>query len=262
MPDRGCEHAAARYGLRFAPEPAAEADAGSPAPAARREWRMDRLLSPLEMDRLLEAFGRAKQTPHAAIAGSLFVKMYARMLTGAWKLLSVHNVRVNLTLSEVVLVWPETDTDASIRLPDTAGEPLPEQPGERNAVRDRWLQETIERHLRPLIETVSFRSGLSKAVLWENVFIYLHHGYEEWRQEAESDAERSRILADYAALTEQGGPFHIPSGSFEHPLHPGKQLRIRRTCCLKYALPDGTPCYSCPNLCISKRKQILLGKNK
>lgn len=249
------QEAAARYRVFFGSGHTASA-AGEASPSLQ----MDRLLSPLDMDAMLEAYGRSVQAPHPALAGSLFVKMYGRMLTGIWKLLSVYNLRVGLTLSETTLRWPEPEKTASLLLPDRAYTTLPQEPAERAAARDEWFNETTERHLRPLLDSVSFRSGLSKAVLWENVFIYLHHGYNEWRKEAATETDRARIESDYAALTREGSPFCIPGGSFENPLHAGEQVRIRRTCCLKHALPNGTPCYSCPNLCDSKRKEIYVSK--
>lgn len=189
--------------------------------------------------------------------------MYARILTGAWKLLSVYNARVNLPLSQTTFIWPETADSAAILLPQADPQPLPARPDERCAARDQWLDRTIEDHLRPLLEAVSFRSGLSKAVLWENVFIYLHHGYGEWKRAAASEEESARLASDYEALAAEGRPFRIPGGSFEDPLHPGEQLRIRRTCCLKHTLPaDGKPCYTCPNVNADDRIRILLAKHK
>jgi ferric iron reductase protein FhuF len=230
---------------------------------AKISLSMDRLLSPLDMDALLKTYGRSLQTQHRAVAGSLFAKMLGRTLTGLWKLFSVHNICVHLSLSETTFIWSETDMAASLFFPDDACTPLPQHPNERSEVWDEWLQNMIDGNLRLLLESVSFRSGLSKAVLWENVFIYLHHGYSEWINDAltaGAEVDRERIAADYADLTREGSPFHIPSTSFENPLHPGMQLRIRRTCCLKHDLPNGTPCYSCPNVCASKRKEIYFGK--
>jgi ferric iron reductase protein FhuF len=223
-------------------------------------WKLVSLLSPLEMDALLKLYGSYLQTQHPAVAGSLFTKMMGRMLTGIWKLLTVHNVCVHLSLSETKLIWSETSGTASLILPDDVCTPLPELAGERSLIRDQWLLNMIDCNLRPLLETVSFRSGASRAILWENVFIYLHHGYSSWIKEAETPQSLERIASDFAALTRQGSPFHIPSTSFKNPIYPDEQLRIRRTCCLKHALPNGTHCYSCPNLCNSKRREIYLQK--
>jgi ferric iron reductase protein FhuF len=254
-------HDAAAYRIYFNSEQAAAVKAGTLP--AKISCPMDRLLSPLEMDALLKTYGRSLQSPHRAVAGSLFAKMLGRTLTGLWKLFSVHNLCVHISLSETTLVWSETEMTVSLFFPDDACTPLPQLPSERSKVRDKWLQNIIDGNLRLLLEAVSFRCGLSQAVLWENVFIYLHHGYSEWIKDAittGSEADRERISADYADLTRKGSPFHIPSTSFENPLHPGMQLRIRRTCCLKHGLPNGTPCYSCPNICTSKRKEIYSGK--
>jgi ferric iron reductase protein FhuF len=227
------------------------------------------------MDELLEAYGRTVQAPHRAVAGSMLVKMIGRSLPALWKLLSVHNVCVRFALPQVTLVMSETDTTLSLHVPKDACTPLPQLPGERDAARDEWLRSVIDGCLRPLLEAVSFRSGLSKAILWEDLFIYLHHAYGEWTREAaaaEEDASRrddeaaaastdhARIAGDYAALTREGSPFHLPSSSFPNPLHPDRELRIRRTCCLQHALPSGNTCYSCPNLCDAKRKEIYLSK--
>jgi ferric iron reductase protein FhuF len=255
-----CQDAAA-YRIYFNSEQEAAVKASSLT--AKFSCPMDRLLSPLEMDALLNAYGRSLQIPHLAVAGSLFAKMLGRTLTGLWKLFSVHNLCVHLSLSETTLVWSETEMTVSLFFPDEACTPLPQPPEERSEIRDKWLQNLIDGNLRPLLEALSFRCGLSQSVLWENVFIYLHHGYSEWIKDAEAvgpDTYSERISADYADLTRSGSPFHIPSSSFENPLHPGVHLRIRRTCCLKFALPNGTPCYSCPNICNSKRKEIYSAK--
>ncbi|KIL37851.1 hypothetical protein SD70_30240 [Gordoniibacillus kamchatkensis] len=226
-----------------------------------RAWQMDRLLAPLEMDELLRIWKRELGADRTSVAASLFVKTYARMLTAAWRLLSVGNSIVDMDLANVRLVKPENGPPALL-LRGAPAQPLPAGPDARADARDRWLADIANGHVRLLLESVSFRSGLPMPVAWENVFIYLHHGYTEWARQAETPEERARIEGDYARLTARGSPFHLASGgSFDDPLHPGRELRIRRTCCLKYQLPgDGKPCYSCPMIGLDERIGILTQK--
>lgn len=253
MFERLAREAADRYRLWIGEPPDAD------SVPADRIWESEQLLSPLRLDPLLAAWMRELRANHPTVAASLLLKYYARSLCGAWMLLTLGNIRLDISLRETRFVWGPGMTPA-LWLPDGRADHLPADGRERTAARDAWLREITERHYRPLIEALSFRAGLSKAVGWENALIYLHHAYGEWRKQTNSPELLARIEGDYTALTAEGSPLHIRGELIDDPYRPGEQIRIRRTCCLKYALPDGKHCYTCPSLCDSKRQEMLYAR--
>jgi ferric iron reductase protein FhuF len=216
----------------------------------------------LDRDRLkslIDSMAAHLQASHPIVGASLFVKSYARTFTGAWKIISFSHALPQLSLDQVMIsvnpVWT-----VSLHYKDEQMLELPENGLERDRQIAEWRQTLIQTNLTPLFDRLTELTGLSQAVAWENCLIYWHHFYKQWIKEATSLEERARLEQDYAIVTAAGTPLHIPANEIGHPVDPEEKIRIRRTCCLKYALPSGSHCYTCPSLCDSKRTEIILHK--
>jgi ferric iron reductase protein FhuF len=216
----------------------------------------------LDRDRLrslIDLSATYLQAKHPAVAASLFVKSYARTYAGAWKTISMGHALPCVSLDQLMISLNEEKTVSLHYLGDEMSV-IPTNGPERAKLIARWKHELVHNNLLPLFDRLTELTGLPQAVAWENCLIYWHHFYKQWMKEAVLPEERTRLEQDYAILTAAGTPLHIPANEIHHPTDPNEQIRIRRTCCLKYLLPSGTHCYTCPSLCDSKRTEIILHK--
>lgn len=106
-------------------------------------------------------------------------------------------------------------------------------------------------NLQPAIEAWQQALGLSPRVLWSNASRYIH-----WFLGELKNAGLPEIFwAPGQALLEQptfaNGDKNPLFGAYQERLNAntGKMLTVRRTCCIRFRLPDTALCEDCPRLC-------------
>ncbi|MCK9906316.1 hypothetical protein MXD63_40795, partial [Frankia sp. Cpl3] len=104
--------------------------------------------------------------------------------------------------------------------------------------------------------------------LWAHTAYIVSYYYELWLRQAQTEAKRERIAADFRFLVEEAepslfgitgkNPLQLDFAVVEHPVEPDHTIRIRKQCCLAYRLAGGKCCYSCPMLTEEKRTEQIL----
>lgn len=118
----------------------------------------------------------------------------------------------------------------------------------RPAARDEVMARWINRHYRPMFETLEEISGLNQHVLWENLAHVLALYYPRWIKESEDEQVEQQFREDFDRL-------HDPTiGSRSNPLAESfnrYDIRTnfepdfqRQSCCLNYRLEEY--CGRCP----------------
>jgi siderophore-iron reductase FhuF len=186
----------------------------------------------------LEVAGRDPATTRAI--GSRFVLLYLRFVWPAVAAFALER-RVPDVAAENLLVrlddtgWPKMFALAKFTARDEAG-------------LAHWLLErSIERNAAPLVETVRARLLTSGSALWGNVAAAFAHPLLWHVQHVAPDsatvvhdAETLLDRRDVPNLREQVRLLRLVHADEEWTVH------ARRTCCLRWCLPDETRCDDCP----------------
>jgi ferric iron reductase protein FhuF len=188
----------------------------------------------------------SKQMP---VTASLFFKRYAFCsLTSSLYAMTHLNKSFDMNIKNVYLIdhnsgsmWLPSFTlkDASAI---TSDEP-----------REKWRSDVLKTlfkdNLTIMVKHVANTAGISKAILWENAWIYLKWVYETWLSEDHPIEIKQRIQDDYTFI-KNAASFHfgLSKNPFQNFLPPaGSQpSTIRKTCCLYYKTDYGTCCSTCP----------------
>ncbi len=106
-------------------------------------------------------------------------------------------------------------------------------------------------NLQPAIGAWQQALGLSPRVLWSNASRYIHW----FMGELKNAGLPEMFWAPGQALLEQptfaSGDKNPLFGAYQERLNAntGKRLTVRRTCCIRFRLPDTALCEDCPRLC-------------
>lgn len=150
-----------------------------------------------------------------------------------------------LELDGMEVIIGDDGLPAAFVLPD---EGAPFETG--TSVRARF-QVLGERHMAPLINAWTHRARLSERVLWGNAGRYLDWMLTQF-QELGQPPQVWSPLYDWLNMADDGGGRPNPLYKLYRycPRSNGEPLhRVRRTCCIRYRLPDISICPECPRLC-------------
>lgn len=211
------------------------------------------LLDPSDRNRLLSMWQERIGTKECSVAASMLLKRYTAILMPGWLFaLSRLNQAIAITPEQWALRFGE-GWDVSLILP---AKPAVSSPASADA-RPLWRQQAIRSlfhdHLAPVI--YAFSEHLSPSVSWESARLYLYHYYETWEREADSTQARTQLQEDFHFLTERNNPWidgrtpnplSIPFRLVKSPDEAEESMRVRRTCCLYYRLPNASCCTTCP----------------
>lgn len=205
-----------------------------PAPDPHAGWRALTWLytDPEPLRRRIAEVGRALDTEESRVAASLtFQSLAARIVSPPLALAALHSVALDVDPDR--LYWrPAASGPWPLLVPDPVGQPT-DDAGHAAAVLGQAL---IERHLRPLLATVTGLVEVAEPLLWGNAASSVAAALRivgEHRPTAATAATRlARAVLDTGPL----------AGTWTGALPAGFR---RRSCCLYYRTPGGGLCGDC-----------------
>jgi siderophore-iron reductase FhuF len=224
------------------------------------------LLEKKELFRLFDIFARDVGSSSPEVTASLITKYYSRIIgAGGLYAISVRNVGLNLSLEYITL--QTSDEWSPIVQYASTPDPFNATSADRRTWREGVLHSIFVNNLQPVFQSLATHTHIDISVLWANAAYSIHYYYEDWIQKAESDRLRAQIQDDFNFVTHQAGaelfgglgqnPLDIHFKTIDHPLNPNQKLRLRHKCCLRYLLPEGANCTTCPRLNEDAREEIL-----
>lgn len=234
-----------RYGVQL----------GEILPSASFQYTAEELAhSPDTLDqivRLVAERGNNRLLPSAA---SLMTKQLGHMLCSILYSFSLYDHLHPLDVQPIR--WIAADNKAfSLLLPP----PLSLEPTEdRRAAREQLVNQLYGQHAALIIQALHKQYKLKTSLLWENLFIYIEVFYKQAKTLVEDPHRLALMEEDRLFITKDSSPalygarathpFHLNGKVIEHPLHQGESFRVRGSCCLRFCLPDGKRCTTCPGL--------------
>ncbi len=232
----------------------------------------------LEQPTLSAAVERARQVyqaPDLRVAASLWNKHYnAALLPGVLSAMTLLGVSVNAAVANTSIVlrdglpmalWVHDLTDIAVyrhRLP----RPICCFDREHQSVLDLQravLARLVHGHLALVIDRLHSLARVPREILWGNAGNLCADLYERIVAGGggeEAVAEDRRALLESPTSVAMTGPNPLyRSVRYEQPDDSSltRASRVRRTCCLRYRLPDSDPCYICPLLTRDERATLV-----
>ena len=210
-------------------------------------------------ERLLDALTPVIGSPSRAITASLLAKRLSFLATGACLYaMSVYDKGLLLSLDNSVIEYGHDDGLWTSSMPLHHNLPFAYEAGERNAWRETIVRELFAGLLKPLWQTLTRVSGVSRRILWENTAVRVYSLYEKRMTKIEDPPIRMRHEADFTWLLTQAEPAlfgldYNPLSHFRRPPTPvddgQRSIRFRRTCCFYYQASEPVEyCSTCPLL--------------
>ncbi len=234
-------------------------------PASERDMHfsvpLTQLLDPRFCDAFLDELSGPLGAPNPKITASLLCKRLAFLFTAAPLVsMTLFNHALDLSVGNVILEFRH-DRMWQSRLPllqlQTDRLNTEQRGVDRDAWRERILRQLFAGNLSKVWDALKTSSGVSSAILWENLAVRIFSLYERRMQSlATTDAEGVHIEDDFDYIIRRApgeifGLSRNPLTRFHLPLtaHAGKRVRFRRTCCFYFraTLPPEY-CSVCPLL--------------
>lgn len=232
-----------------------------------------------EADFLIATIQRAAepwQAPNLRVATALWNKHFnAAVLSGPLAAMTLVGLGLDASLDNSCLILrdglPKALLPVSLasavvhtpRLPDGWHGALAERTiDDLSAFRRHVLTRLLNQHLAPMIERLHVVTRLSPKIMWGNAGNLCAHLYEtlaEHPRGATAADDRAFVLdAPYSEVLARPNPLYqsVQSLPLAEPDLP-PTVRVRRTCCLRWRLPDGLFCYVCPCLTHDERLALM-----
>ncbi|MDQ1144469.1 siderophore-iron reductase FhuF [Bacillus sp. SORGH_AS 510] len=190
--------------------------------------------------------------PSLKVAGSIFIKRYAFLPVMALYSMTVWNKSLNISLENITMEIPK---EGEPWLPSFSLKELTARDwnGEdRDVWRASVMKDLFVNNIDPIITAIEKAVGISKSILWENIVVYLFWLYEKELKENEN----SNVADDFRCLifeaegslfgTYDINPLQRYYGEKRYEEESNEEIRLRKTCCFSYQLPEGKRCKICP----------------
>lgn len=225
---------------------------------------LNRLKDETVLIRYLENLGPHIGSPNLRVTASIFVKRYAFLAVIYLHSLTAWNKKLDVSFHNLIL---QTKKEEDMWLPTFyfQSKTVQEPKEDRNEWREEALKELFSENIHYLINRLSKVTKQSKAILWENISLYIFWLYETVLIKSEDNQLRNRVKQDFYFLVHEApgslfGNYHTnPIKQFyvnkRYIDHLQEEVRVRNTCCLSYSLMGKTKyCKSCPLICNKKRQ--------
>ncbi|MDF2854900.1 MAG: hypothetical protein K0Q87_751 [Neobacillus sp.] len=205
--------------------------------------------------------------PSEKAVASIFIKRYAFIAVISLYAMSASNRKMNLSLDNIEMekAVPGKDWLPKISLKDLSIEKW------NGKDRDEWrkniYRELFANNIYLIIEQLEKNFQISRLILWENIAVYLFWLYETELKNSENPFVKSDFHFLFSeAKGELFGRYH------NNPLQKyqsekkyleefQEEVRVRKTCCFSYQLPNSKRCKTCPCTYISKDGRCHDGEN-
>ncbi|MTH53908.1 hypothetical protein GKZ89_10875 [Bacillus mangrovi] len=219
------------------------------------------LLKEAQLEAYLDKAGPKIDAPDRKTAVSLLMKRYGFLAALSLYSMTVFEKMPDLRPGNLSL---ETDDQDPLWLPSfyfhKMEASVPEDFPTRADWRDSALKQLFSENIHPLIQTGARLTGISKWILWENVCIYVRWMYETLLSTPPETLDLQRAEEDFQFVLSEAdgslfGDFHYNplarfNGAISIQPETGREIRMRRTCCLFYLTSErGARCKTCPALC-------------
>lgn len=214
------------------------------------------LLTGPALEETLRAYAKDLGTDRLAVAASAWSKDHAKaVLPGPVAAWVFEHLGVDAS-PERVHLHLERHTPRALRLLE------PERSVAGPLGRDLLVDSLFGAHLAPLYRRLHEVSGIGLHVLWGNAGNLLAYFFDRF---AESIPDNPRVIILREALlerhevswAEKPNPLSDPVWYETLDLAAGPtRVQVRRTCCLRHALPETSACTSCPILTREERLEL------
>ncbi|BCB05524.1 siderophore-iron reductase FhuF [Bacillus sp. KH172YL63] len=188
-------------------------------------------------------------TDDLKVAASLFLKRYAFTVALGLMAMTYWNKRINLSPDHLLLTDGEKNGKwmPFFHLKNST---VTECVSHQDKV--DYIQSIFQGHLTPLVQVLKKATGMSDAILWENIAVYVFWIYEnddflgDDRTRKERDEQFSELLSHQNSTW--FGRFKKNPLARYHTSKAKEEVRVRKTCCLSYMVEDGEQyrCKTCP----------------
>lgn len=228
-----------------------------PQPGTLYEIELWRLTEKKGAREFAEAYGPYIKALSFDVTATYFTANFARVITAFHYALWHSGLHINLTLRNLT-VRIVKHPNGYIML--TFG--LKKVQGSAVSLVDRKLQVTslqtafYREEVRPLLESLASVVGISVGMLWGVIPTYFQYYHDLWFDEPMDELQRMQLASDMEVLYQLSpdvfgrvkNPMQAKFRYMESPYEPGKQTRMKNTCCLAYKTGDGDYCLTCPRL--------------
>jgi ferric iron reductase protein FhuF len=235
------------------------------------------LLQPEILDQLITVLGKETQSSFSIAHASLFSKYFVSLVaSGALFAMSCLNRALDVSLDNISVELND-DWNALILLKrcDSLRD-LNSIPFSRSENREEWREKIIQsifaKNIQPVFQSLVHHTGIKSELLWANTAFSIYYHFEKWMEEAKTDELKNQINHDFIFLTKEAkadlfglsdkNPLNIDFDLIDHPLLSGEKFRLRKVCCLRYQLANGSCCTTCPRLDSDARKEALVEYQK
>lgn len=221
----------------------------------------EKLLETNVLQTWVDRLQTSPSAPPLAVA-SIFSKYYSMLVAvSSMYAFSHHDLHLDMNLNRIRLYAEEPfRPHLYIRKPETM---VPS----RTKARANLLHTVFAENLQPVFHALHNLTGIAPRVLWANASNTIYWHYEQWMKKSPDTTTLDRIRTDFHYFTreargplfgvEGANPLYTEYSFVAHPIHPNETVKIRKVCCLKYMLPSGTCCYTCPKLAEDERSRMI-----
>lgn len=218
------------------------------------------LLDEKSLYAFLQKLEKQLGAPDSKVTSSVFVKRYAFLAVMYLYAMSCWNKKLDISFDNVTLV---SKMDHGHWLPDFYFH-LQKAEGFSGGSREQWRENAVKElfadHLNTLLNKLLKTTKIAKLILWENIAIYIFWLYETALASEKDEEVRERAHEDFKYLIEQA-PGSLFGDYHQNPLkryynqpefveHFQDFVRVRKTCCFTYQLPNNKDhCKTCPIIC-------------
>ncbi len=211
--------------------------------------RLDELLKKETCLLFLDQYRKDITAPNLAVAASLFMKQYARKVVASTLYsLGVYNCTLSLPIQACTF-----SKERKLCVQEGMCQWQEWVQSEREAWRETVLRDLFSSHVTPMIDALHHTTGLSSAILWENVAIRVNSVYRKTLASEENEERRKQLASDFYFLKQADGTlFRLkrnPMKSYLKLANDGSDP-YRRTCCLYHRLKEDKEgigyCGNCP----------------
>ncbi|MDF2947165.1 MAG: hypothetical protein K0S51_1844 [Bacillales bacterium] len=205
------------------------------------------IISLLDKNNLILYFERLKDltnTNSDKVVASLFVKRYSFSVLIALYSMSKLNSRLNFSINNISIVtsqncdanWIPSFKFKNIEFANLEG-------SKREFLREEVLNDIFKENVDVVFTHINKSVGLSKSVMWENLYVYIQWMYKNLIKTNDVSDE---VLDDWNYITKVA-PGTLFGKYPENPLSKFLLSENRKTCCLAYLSNGKTKyCKKCP----------------
>lgn len=198
------------------------------------------------------------------VTATYFVANLARVISAFHYAMWHDNLQLDVKLSNLtVRIIQHPKGYVMVNFGAKALNGIPLQSGNREqqvaALQAAYYGEQVQ----PLLAALASATGISVGMLWGVVPTYFDYYRGLWHDEQMDDVQRMSLSADMDTLYALSGdvfgrvknPLIVKPRYIDSPYEPGKQARLKNTCCLAYKTEGGGYCLTCPRLSDQEREE-------